>query len=151
MYAGKSTKLINIYRKNSSLMKRICVVNYSEDNRYSTDSLCTHDGDKIPSVKLDSLSVLKNNDYLQNFDMFIIDEGQFYLDLVEVCNFLVNSDKDIVVAGLSSDFQMKQFGQLINLIPFCNKVEKISTHCRFCSNRAYFTKRLTKETIWTTY
>ena len=146
MYAGKSTKLINIYRKNSSLMKRICVVNYSEDNRYSTDSLCTHDGDKIPSVKLDSLSVLKNNDYLQNFDMFIIDEGQFYLDLVEVCNFLVNSDKDIVVAGLSSDFQMKQFGQLINLLPFRNKVEKISTHCRFCSNRAYFTKRLTKET-----
>ena len=145
MYAGKSTKLINIFRKNSLLMKRICVINYSEDNRYANDSLCTHDGDKIPSVKLESLSILKNNDYLQNYDMFIIDEGQFYSDLVDVCKYLVDCKKDIVVAGLSSDFQMKQFGQLINLIPFCNNVEKISTDCRFCSKRAYFTKRLTKE------
>ena len=146
MYAGKSTRLISIYRKNILLMKRICVINYSEDNRYDNKSLCTHDGDKIPSIKLSELSILKTDDYLNNYDMFIIDEGQFYPDLVEVCKFLTEKNKDIIVAGLSSDFQMKQFGQLIELIPFCNNIEKISTSCRFCSHKAYFTKRLTKQT-----
>ena len=146
MYAGKSTKLIEIYRKNSLLMKRICVVNYSEDNRYDNNSLCTHDGDKISSIKLDTLDILKTSDYIDNYDMFIIDEAQFYPDLVDVCKFLIDTSKDIVVAGLSSDFQMKAFGDIINLVPICNNIEKIFTTCRFCSQKAFFTKRLTKDT-----
>ena len=142
MYSGKSTRLIKIYHKNS--MKKICVINYSADNRYNTNALSTHDGLKIESLKLSNLDTLKI-DY-DNYDMFIIDEAQFYPDLVEICKFLISKSKDITVAGLSSDFQMKKFGNIIDLIPFCNNIEKLNTTCRFCSGKAYFTKRLTDDT-----
>ena len=142
MYSGKSTKLIKIYHESSS--KKICVINYSGDNRYNTNALSTHDGDKIESMKLSKLDTLKT-DY-DNYDMFIIDEAQFYPDLVEICKFLISKSKDITVAGLSSDFQMKKFGNIIDLIPFCNNIEKLNTTCRFCSGKAYFTKRLTDDT-----
>ena len=144
MYSGKSTKLIKVYRENS--LKKICVINYSEDNRYSTNALSTHDGKKIESLKLSKLDMLRNKKFIDNYDMFIIDEAQFYSDLVEICKFLISKSKDITVAGLSSDFQMKKFGNIIDLIPFCNNIEKLHTTCRFCSGKAYFTKRLTDDT-----
>jgi len=143
MYSGKSTRLIKIYHESSA--KKICVINYSGDNRYNTNALSTHDGLKIESMKLSKLDTLKT-DY-DNYDMFIIDEAQFYPDLVEICKFLISKSKDITVAGLSSDFQMKKFGNIIDLIPFCNNIEKLHTVCRFCAGKAYFTKRLTKDTI----
>ena len=62
MYSGKSTKLIKIYHKNQS--KKICVINYSGDNRYSTNALSTHDGKKIESLKLSKLDMLRNKKLL---------------------------------------------------------------------------------------
>jgi len=145
MYSGKSTKLIKIYNENTLLMKKICVINYIGDNRYGDKSLCSHDGKKINCLKLKLLNSIKDKYFIDNYDMFIIDEAQFYPDLVDVCKFLIDNNKEISVAGLSSDFQMKKFGNIIDLIPLCNNIEKLNTQCSFCQNKAYFTKRLTND------
>ena len=42
---------------------------------------------------------------------------------------------------------MKKFGQILDIIPLCNEVEKLSAICAMCKNgtKAYFTLRLTCE------
>ena len=39
------------------------------------------------------LDILMTSDYIDNYDMFIIDEAQFYPDLVNVCKFLINESR----------------------------------------------------------
>ncbi len=37
---------------------------------------------------------------------------------------------------------MERFGDLLDLIPLCNEVEKLSAVCGICKGRASFTKRI---------
>ena len=60
---------------------------------------------------------------------------------------MLNIKKHIYVCGLDGDYQMKKFGQILDIIPMCNEVEKLSAICAMCKNgtKAYFTLRLTNE------
>lgn len=42
---------------------------------------------------------------------------------------------------------MNKFGQMLDLIPYCNEVEKLTAICSICKNgtKAYFTKRISSE------
>mgnify|MGYP003345025400 CR=1 FL=1 len=44
-----------------------------------------------------------NQDILRTTDCFIIDEGQFFVDLVDFCKKWSDCGKIIVIAGLSGD------------------------------------------------
>lgn len=50
MFSGKTTKLINIYKKNKFSNIPVLVINYKDDNRYSDDMLSTHDKIMIPCI-----------------------------------------------------------------------------------------------------
>ena len=61
MYAGKTSKLINIYKMMEFSNIETCVINYEEDKRYDNKDLCTHDKVKIPCVQtLKLMDLLKN-------------------------------------------------------------------------------------------
>ena len=51
MYAGKTSKLINIYNMMKLSNISTMVINYEEDNRYDANLLSTHDKKMIPCVK----------------------------------------------------------------------------------------------------
>ena len=51
MYAGKTSKLINIYNMMKLSNIPTMVINYEEDNRYDVNLLSTHDKKMIPCVK----------------------------------------------------------------------------------------------------
>jgi thymidine kinase len=60
---------------------------------------------------------------------------------------LVNEhNKKVYVCGLDGDYQMKKFGQILDLIPICDEVEKLHAICTICKAPASFTKRITQET-----
>jgi thymidine kinase len=148
MYAGKTSKLINIYNMMKFSNIPTLVINYKEDTRYSNTQLSTHDKKMIPCIQCLNLT-----DITQNFEtikekVIIINEGQFFPDLVKFVKDMLLKDKHIYVCGLDGDFQMKKFGCILDLIPLCNEVEKLSAFCSICANgtKAYFTKRITKET-----
>ena len=79
--------------------------------------------------------------------VILINEGQFFDDLFEVVNDMINHGKQVYVYGLDGDFERKKFGQMLDLIPLCDKVEKLTSLCSKCKNgtKGIFSMRLTNE------
>jgi len=150
MYSGKTSKLISIYKYNIIAGIPTCVINYIKDDRYDKNDMSTHDGVTIPCEKVEKLFDLfehDNSDILKRTTAFIINEGQFFEDLVEFVDILVNKHKKkVYVCGLDGDFNMRKFGKILDLIPMCDKVEKLRAICNICKKRAAFTKRITDDT-----
>ena len=56
--------------------------------------------------------------------------------------------KSVYIYGLDGDYRREKFGKILDLIPLCNKVKKLTALCNICRDgtKAYFTKRITNET-----
>ena len=80
------------------------------------------------------------------YTVIAIDEGQFFEDLLPFADELANEGKVVVIAALDGDFQRQPFGQVPALVPRCERVDKLSAICAYCSRPASFTQRLTAET-----
>ena len=143
MYSGKTTKIINIYytlEKTNPM-----VINYYEDKRYDDKLLSSHDQVKIPCIQLKNISQIFTNPNLCDVNNILINEGQFFNDLKQSVIKLVNMGKSVWVCGLDGDFKREKFGEMLDLIPFCDEIEKLYSTCHICSKKAPFTKRITQE------
>ena len=163
MYSGKTSRLVEIYKQYMFCNIPVCVINHSIDNRYDTEMLSTHDQIKIPCIKtnklfdvwfeytdLESIHLTdKFKVYLSN--VILINEGQFFPDLEEFVKKLLANGKKVYVCGLDGDFERKKFGQILDLIPLCDKVTKLTSLCGICKNGTLgiFSKRITCEQIQT--
>ena len=51
--------------------------------------------------------------------------------------------KQVYICGLDGDFKRERFGNLLDLVPMCDKVTKLTALCGFCKDgtRAIFTYR----------
>ena len=80
-------------------------------------------------------------------DVILINEGQFFSDLSEFVECMLTENKKIYVCGLDGDFKRNKFGQILDLIPLCDKVTKLTSLCSLCKNGipGIFSKRLTQE------
>ena len=144
MYSGKTTRLIEHYRAYKFIGKNIVVINYSLDTRYSNTMLSSHDRCEIPCIFDNQLSK-----YLWiDADVVLINEGQFFSDLVPTVIDMVESyGKTVHICGLDVDFRRQRFGTILELIPYSNKVEKLSAFCGNCKDGtpAIFSFRVTNE------
>jgi thymidine kinase len=78
-------------------------------------------------------------------DVIGIDEGQFYLDIVDFCDEMANMGKIIIVAALDGDYKRRPFNRILELIPKAENIVKKSAVC-FCGDNASFSKRLCDST-----
>jgi len=147
MFSGKTSKLITIYKRNLIADIPTCIINYIQDVRYDAEKLSTHDGIKVPCIRAKKLGDVLNNEVIKKNDVIIINEGQFFSDIYKVVKELVNKyDKTVYVGGLDGDYKMERFGDILDLIPLCNEVEKLNAICGICKGRASFTKRIKNTT-----
>lgn len=147
MYSGKTTTLLQIYKKYKLTNKKICVINYVEDIRYDINKMSTHDKEMINCYNLLNLNELENKIIEEN-EIFLINEGQFFNDLKdEVIKLVEENNKIVYVCGLDSDFNREPFNEIIKLIPLCDEIEKKYSICIDCKNgnEAIFNYRLTNE------
>lgn len=145
MYSGKSTRLVEIYKQCIFCNISVSVINHVIDNRYDDELMSTHDKIKIPCVKTDKLfSVM---DEIVTKDVILINEGQFFPDLYDFVYTLLCNNKKVYVCGLDGDFERKKFGAMLDLIPLCDKVEKLTSLCSICKDgtKGIFSMRLTHE------
>ena len=160
MYASKSTRLVEIYKQCKFCNIPVTVINHIIDNRYDNELLSTHDKIKIPCIKTEKLfdvwsniQVFDNNPRIKDMinviksNVILINEGQFFPDLFEVVNDMLDCGKQIYICGLDGDFERKKFGQILDLIPLCDKVTKLTSLCSLCKNGTpgIFSMRLTNE------
>ena len=167
MYSGKTSRLVEVYKQCKFCNISVAVINHVIDNRYDEELLSTHDKVKIPCIKT---KVLKDvwlteeldleDDIIENIpriqdklkisrsDVILINEGQFFEDLYDVVVDMLKCGKKVYVCGLDGDFERKKFGQILDLIPLCDKVDKLTSLCTLCKNgnRGIFSMRLTQET-----
>jgi len=160
MYAGKTSRLVEIYKQCVFCNITVAVINHSIDIRYDdldNEFLSTHDQIKIPCIKTNLLfdTMAHGHDNIFNSKLSIlsrqvilINEGQFFPDLEEFVKLLLTQRKHIYVCGLDGDFERKKFGQIIDLIPLCDKVTKLTSLCSICKNGTpgIFSKRISTET-----
>jgi thymidine kinase len=148
MFSGKSTELIRLVRRSRIIGKKVMVVNHRMDNRYSEEeSVVSHAGQDIPSVKVNKLSELEGIG-LEQPDIIAIDEAQFFEDLTEqVMHFVEDLGIKVIVAGLSGDYQRNPFGNILELVPKCDHLVFTHAYCSSCNDgtHAAFTKRLVQE------
>lgn len=152
MYAGKTSRLVEIYKQCKFCNINVTVINHQIDNRYDEELLSTHDMVKIPCIKTNNLMDLYNNNnemtnIFHTSDVVLINEGQFFPDLEKFVKLLLVFGKKIYVCGLDGDFERKKFGQILDLIPLCDKVTKLSSLCSLCKNGTpgIFSKRISSE------
>ena len=144
MYAGKTSKLIKIYNEAIKSDLNVIVLTHSSEIRYSIDQLSTHDQTKISCFKYETINSFIQNkqDEIVNSNIILIDEAQFFKDLLEVKELVDYYHKQVYVFGLDGDFKRNKFGQTLDLIPHCDSVEKMTANCTLCDNPAIFSCRI---------
>jgi thymidine kinase len=152
MFSGKTSRLVEIYKQCKFCNIPVIVLNHCCDNRYDDELLSTHDKVKIPCIKTNSLfefwhKYYLDNENVKNAEVILINEGQFFTDLYEVVHDMLNKGKKVYVCGLDGDFKRHKFGQMLDLIPLCDKVTKLTSLCSICKNGTpgIFSKRITTE------
>lgn len=164
MYAGKTSRLVEIYKQCKFCNISVAVINHSIDNRYDDELLSTHDQVKIPCIKTEKLfdvwmdyinmesnfelvPRIKDKIKVARSNVILINEGQFFPDLEDCVKKILEHGKKVYVCGLDGDFERKKFGQILNLIPLCDKVTKLTSLCSLCKNGTpgIFSKRITSQ------
>ena len=146
MFSGKSTELIRLVNRYHSIGKKVLVVNHCIDDRYSDKAyIVSHSGQQIPGIKVQKLKDLSVS---PQPEVIAIDEAQFFPDLLEqVLYFVEELEITVIVAGLSGDYQRNAFGNILELVPKCDKLWMANAYCSQCKDgtKASFTKRLGQE------
>jgi len=116
--------------------------------------LSTHDQMMIPCIFIDCLKDIWENreheyyEVLHDADTILINEGQFFPDIFEtVVHMVEDAGKEVHICGLDGDFKRQTFGSLLQLIPYCNTVEKLNALCADCRDGtpALFSHRISNE------
>ena len=141
MFSGKSTRLIGLIRKYTYKAKKTIMIKFFADKRYSEKSeVVTHDLLTYDSIECKNLR--ENLDKIKNYDIIGIDEGQFFPDLVEVCEELALMKKTIIIAALNGDFRMNSFLVIAKLIPKADKIKLLKAYFFNCHKDANYSLRI---------
>jgi thymidine kinase len=134
MFAGKSSAILQIVNRHKSIGRSTLLISHSIDSRYSSENyIVNHDGSKIQCYKTNMLSLM--NKELVDTKLVIIEEAQFFNHLYDfVLDLVENQGKDVIVVGLDGDADRKPFGQILELVPLCDKVTKLKAFCKICGD-----------------
>ena len=156
MFSGKTEMLIEIYNKEFNCIKtlskifqdnqEIIAFNYYKDTRYGDNIISSHNGKKIPSINIQTLSEIFQNDKFEKLTHIFINEAQFFPDLkITIIKLVEQHNKHVVICGLDSDYKREKFGQIWELIPYADKLTKLYGKCNNCDNKSLFTHRISCE------
>lgn len=150
MYSGKTSRLLSLYKQYKFCEMNIAVVNFAEDTRYADNMLSTHDKNMIPCFMSNTMNEAFpfDGDEVHKYQVFLINEAQFFPDIVDWVKKAISPpfNKTIHISGLDGDFKRGTFGNWLNLITYCDSVEKLNSICCGCKNApAIFSFRLTDQ------
>ena len=137
MFAGKSSAILSRVRRARTLGWNCFLVTNAIDTRYdmSGASIMTHDKEGVSAIGVKSLEGVKEMRDYKDSKLVIIEEGQFFPDLFDfVVNAVDKEKKDVVVVGLDGDSDRKPFGKILDLIPYCDKITKLTSLCKRCGD-----------------
>jgi len=118
MFSGKTSELLNTHRLYKLCNISCCVINHSFDKRYHETLLSSHDKVMIPCISTEKIGDLLKKEILEKYNVFLINEGQFFKGLYETVKSLVEKyKKTVYICGLDGDYKRQKFGEILDLIP----------------------------------
>jgi thymidine kinase len=142
MFSGKSEELIRRLRRARIARKRVQVFKPTIDDRYSLDEIVSHGDQRMKSEVVSSAKeILQKLDWRSQ--VVGVDESNFFgPDLVEVTAQLADAGKQVIVAGLDTDFMGRPFPPMPDLLCLAESITKTLAICMRCGNPAKHTQRL---------
>jgi thymidine kinase len=142
MFSGKSEELIRRLRRAMIARKRVQVFKPLIDTRYSADEIVSHG-----AIRMKSETVNSPADILQALDwrtqVVGIDEANFLgPGLIDLASQLADSGKQVLLAGLDTDFMGRPFPPIPDLLAHAESITKTLAICMRCGNPAKHTQRL---------
>jgi thymidine kinase len=135
MFSGKSSYALSYIRRQKAIGRNVIAVKPSIDRRYSEDDeIVTHNKDKTPCVVWNPSAPITPNRFIMQADCVVVEEAQFFKGLPIFCEYLVQLGKHLVLVGLDGDAHQKPFHEILDCIPWANKVTKLSALCRRCKD-----------------
>ncbi len=140
MFSGKSEELIRRLRRAQIARKRVQVFKPAMDDRYSLDEIVSHGDQRMKSeVVSNAKEILQKLDWRSQ--VVGIDESNFFgPDLVEVTGRLADAGKQVIVAGLDTDFMGRPFPPMPELLCLAESITKTLAICMRCGNPAKHTQ-----------
>lgn len=136
MFSGKTSYLLEVYKKCMFCNIPVAVINYAADNRYTSEPmLSTHDKQMIPCILASTINeaIIKHSETINKAETILINEGQFFADIEEQVKYLVeHANKRVYICGLDGDFERKPIGNLLQLVPFSDHIMKLKSLCSLC-------------------
>ena len=142
MFSGKSEELIR--RVTRSKIARIPVQTFKPqlDVRYADREVVSHSSLKVDATPVESSTQLLKT--VEDQTLVIgIDEGQFFDDgLVDVVEQLAASGKEVIIAGLDTDYLRRPFEPIPTLCERAEYVTKMLAVCHKCGGPGMYTQRI---------
>ncbi len=142
MFSGKSEELIRRLRRAMIARKRVQVFKPALDDRYSENEIVTH-----ADIRMRSEAVLSASEILTKLDwrtqVVGVDESNFFgPSLVAVANQLADAGKQVIIAGLDTDYMGRPFPPMPDLLAIAESITKTLAICMRCGVPAKHTQRL---------
>jgi thymidine kinase len=142
MFSGKSEELMRRLRRAIIARKRVQVFKPAIDERYSSDEIVSHN-----DLRMKSQVVQQASEIVPQLDprteVVGIDEANFFgPDLVEIATRLADGGKQVMVAGLDTDYMGRPFPPMPELLSLAESITKTLAICMRCGNPAKHTQRL---------
>lgn len=147
MFAGKTTKLITIYRvfkKNG--FKVVCFKAEEAEVNNRTGETDSHDERPLPVIFIekDKPELMLELTKKHKAQKVLIDSIQFFPDkkTKKVISTLLNQGIDVVANGLLYDFRRKYFYLMHELFDLADERIELFAICERCAGRAKHTERV---------
>jgi thymidine kinase len=142
MFSGKSEELMRRLRRAMIARKRVQVFKPVLDDRYSGDEIVSHADRRMQSEAIQGPSdILARLDW--RTEVVGIDESNFFgQELVSVATQLADSGKQVIIAGLDTDYMGRPFPPMPDLLTLAESITKTLAICMRCGNPAKHTQRL---------
>jgi len=142
MFSGKSEELMRRLRRAMIARKRVQVFKPAIDNRYSHNEIVSHGDIRMPSeVCARASDILKTLDW--RTQVIGVDEANFLgTELIDVAGQLADSGKQVILAGLDTDFMGRPFSPIPELLAHAESITKTLAICVRCGNPGKHTQRL---------
>lgn len=142
MFSGKTEELIRRLKRKRIAGKHVQVFHPSIDNRYSVSEIVTHANLRMESEPVDSVEDLLSR-VGRRTQVIGIDEGNFFGPaLVPAARHLVETGKQVIIAGLDLDYLGRPFPPMPDLLALADSISKMAAICMRCGAPAQHTQRL---------
>lgn len=130
MKSGKTTLLNNKLKQYTLNNKKVIKIIHSLDSLRKLDRLHNPLTINFNTIYLNSL---ENIIIPEDISIIGIDECQFFDEsLIHFVKNQLELGKTIILSGLDGDFKRELFGNVYKLIPYCDKIEKLTAICQDC-------------------